>query len=157
MFHSYGYHTCQLSQIIRKSPGYDTDLPLSRTGHHISRIKSSFKLFCALVWDLAHFWLKTWIFLIRSTVSGAFSLVFSHWQRLFLVSKRWLRILIVWHSCKTSYNVLSHSHWRLGQFCRLGGRVVKKRESPDFRSPEVGISGIAIYRDEFRRMNCSLN
>ena len=45
-----------------------------------------------------------------------------------------------------SYNVLSHSHWGPGQF--FGGRGggggggVKKRQSPDFRSPEVGISGI---------------
>ena len=42
-------HTCQLSRIIWESPGYDTNLPVSRTGHHISRIKSSFELFCALV------------------------------------------------------------------------------------------------------------
>ena len=27
-----------------------------------------------------------------------------------------IRILIVCTSCKTSYNVLSHSHWGLGQF-----------------------------------------
>ena len=45
---------------------------------------------------------------------------------------------------KTSYNVLSHSHWRLGQFFSplkygLGG-LVKKRESPNFVSPEVSIS-----------------
>ena len=68
-----------------------------------------------LVWDLAHFLLKTWIFLIGSTVSGALQ-VFSHWQRLFLASKQWFRILIVCESCKTSYNVLGHSHWGLGQF-----------------------------------------
>ena len=61
-------------------------------------------------------------------------------------SKRWLRILIICTSCKTSYNVLSHSHWGLGQFVGGGGGSVeipggvKKRESPDFRSPEVGIS-----------------
>ena len=84
---------------------YDTNLPVSGTGHHISRIKSSFELFCALVWDLAYFKLKTWIFLIRSTVSGAFLHLFSHWQRLFLASKRWSRILIVCTSYKTSYNV----------------------------------------------------
>ena len=48
-------HTCQLSRIIRESPGYGTNLPVSRTGHHISRIKSSFELLCALVWDVAHF------------------------------------------------------------------------------------------------------
>ena len=36
--------TRQLSQI-----DYYTNLQVSRTGHHISRIKSSFELFCALV------------------------------------------------------------------------------------------------------------
>ena len=45
---------------------YGTDLPLSRTGHQVSRMKSSLDLFCALVWDAAHFLLKMWIFLIRS-------------------------------------------------------------------------------------------
>ena len=48
-----------------------------------------------------------------------------------------------------SYNVPSHSHWGLGQFSGGGGGgfienpgegVVKKRQSPDLRSPEVGIS-----------------
>ena len=45
-----------------------------------------------------------------------------------------------------SYNVLSHSHWGLGQFSGGGGGAfrgggkVKKRQSPDFRSPEVGVS-----------------
>ena len=60
------------------SPGYGADLPVSRTGHQISRIKSSFELFCALFRDLAQFKLKTSIFLICSTVSGAF-LSHSHW------------------------------------------------------------------------------
>ena len=52
-----------------------------------------------------------------------------------------IQILIVCTSCKMSYNVLSHSHWGLGQiffFFWEGG--IKKRQSPDFRSPEVGIS-----------------
>ena len=43
------HHTCQPSRIIRESPGYDTNLLVSRTGRFISRIKSSFELFCALV------------------------------------------------------------------------------------------------------------
>ena len=60
-------HTCQLSWI-----DYYTNLQVSRTGHHISRINSSFELFCALVWDVTHFQLKAWMFGIRSTVSGAF-------------------------------------------------------------------------------------
>ena len=118
-------HTRQLSRIIRESPGYGTDLPLSHTshtGHQISRIKSSYELFCALVRDLAQFKLKTSIFLIRSTVSGAFLHVFSHSQRLFLASKRWLRNLIVCTSCKTPFNVLSHSYSGLGQFVGVGVR-----------------------------------
>ena len=174
------------------SPRYDTNLPVSHMGHHISQIKSSFELFCALVWNVAHFLLKTWIFHIHSTVSGAFlQLFYSHWQRLFLASKWWSWILTVCTSCKSSYrarsiqpkfpeisvqnsmdqfgptgkvskkqvhllrwssfpgrtglnfgwmdrahNVLSHSHIYRGE----GGVVVKTRESPDFRSLEVGIS-----------------
>ena len=114
-------HTCQPSWIIRASPRYGTDLPLPRTGHHIPRIKSSFELFCAFIaWDLAHFF-----FLIQIMVSAAFLHVFSHWQRLFLASKRSLQILIVCTSYKTSYNVLKHSHWGLGQFV---GWLVKKKE-----------------------------
>ena len=48
------YITCHwtvllMPSIYANSPGYDTSLPVSRTGHHISRVKSSFELFCALV------------------------------------------------------------------------------------------------------------
>ena len=83
--------------------------------------KSSLKLFCALVLDVAHFFLKTWIFLACSTVSGAFLHVFCHWQRFFLETQWWLRIWIVCNSCKTSYDVLSHSHWALDSNCQKGG------------------------------------
>ena len=67
------------------------------------------------------------------------------------------RILIVCTSCKTSYNVLSHSYWGWVNFSVEGGEgggslkfrgVVKKRQSPDFWSPEVGISAINIMGDE---------
>ena len=61
-------------------------------------------------------------------------------------------------ACKTSYNVLSHSHvifWWLGHFVgegremdiwgRGGGEgLVQNRPNPDFRSREVGISGIGV-------------
>ena len=67
-----------------------------------------------LVWDLAHFKLRTWIFLICSTVSGAFLPLTK------IISS--IRILIVCTSCKTSYNVLGHSHWELSQFSGGGGR-----------------------------------
>ena len=64
------------------------------------------------------------------------------------------KILIVCTSCKTSCNDLSHFDWGLGQFVWGGGGrlplkfwgVVKKRESPDFRSPEVGISATLEYK-----------
>ena len=63
---------------------------------------------------------------------------------------------MVCNSCKNSYNVLSHSH--ICQGCGGGGGV-KKRESPDFRSPEVGISALRLknsttfkaYPEEFYR------
>ena len=67
-----------------------------------------------------------------------------------------IKTLIVCTTCKTSYNVLSHSHWGLGQFSGVAGSlklrggegvvisrlVVISSESPDFRSPEVGISAL---------------
>ena len=74
---------------------------------------------------------------------------------------------MVCNSCKNSYNVLSHSH--ICQGCgggrgvhgisRGGGGVVKKRESPEFRSPEIGISALPLknsttfkaYPEEFYR------
>ena len=50
-------------------------------------------------------------------------------------------------SCKSSYNVLSHTHatiWGLGQLWCLSGEWgksnAKERDSPSFRSPEAGIS-----------------
>ena len=48
-------HTCQLSRIIGESPRYDNNLPVSRMGHKISRIKSSYELFYVLIWNLSHF------------------------------------------------------------------------------------------------------
>ena len=41
-----------------------------------------------------------------------------------------IRILTVCTSCKTSYNVLSHSHWGLGQFFGGGGGGGKVIEIP---------------------------
>ena len=51
--------------------------------------------------------------LVHSMVSGAFLSLTK------IISS--VRILIVCTSCKTSYNVLSHSHWGLGQFFGGGG------------------------------------
>ena len=87
-------------------------------------------------------------------VSGTF------WSLTKIISS--IRILIVCTSCKTSYNVLSHSHWRLGQLLLFwgGGGVslkfqgeVKKRQSPDFRSPEVGISEKEILGEDESKSN----
>ena len=58
--------------------------------------------------------------------------VFCHWQK-YLYFVKW--ILMVCTSCKTSYNVLSHTHafiWGLGQLCLSGGwggGVMQKRET----------------------------
>ena len=46
------------SWIIKESLGKGTYLTASRTGHQISQIKWTFELFCALVWNLAHFFSK---------------------------------------------------------------------------------------------------
>ena len=40
-----GLHLCQLSQIIRESPGYGTNLPVSCTGDQFSRINTTLNLF----------------------------------------------------------------------------------------------------------------
>ena len=78
LFTSYKQHTCQLSRIRQQSPGLPYGSP--------NRIKSSYELFCALIWNLSHF-LPTFspkirIYLIQSSFSGVFSHVFHHWQRL---------------------------------------------------------------------------
>ena len=146
-------HTRQHSRIIRESLSrIRRQSPALPCGSPYLRDKSSFDLFCALVWDLTHFKLKTSIFLIRSAVSGAFLHVFSHWQRLFLGSKRWLRNLIVCTSCKTSYICPKSFPLGSGSICRVGRGgplkfrgVVKKRGSPDFRSLEFGISGFVLF------------
>ena len=58
--------------------------------------------------------------------------VFCHWQK-YLYFVLW--ILMICPSCKTSYNVLSHTHafiWELGQLCLSGGwggGVMQKRET----------------------------
>ena len=56
---------CQLSQTVQESPTYKygTDLWLSNMGHQIFQQENTFKLLSALVWNLAHFLIKTQIFL----------------------------------------------------------------------------------------------
>ena len=53
----------------------DTTTLFTRKSHQISRIKSSYELFCALIWNLFHFLPKFEFPLIQSSVSGAFSRV----------------------------------------------------------------------------------
>ena len=96
---------CQLSWIIQECPGYGTDLPLFCTGHQISLIKWTFELFCASVWNLAHFFSQNSNFFIHNMVSGTFLHIFSHWKRLFLSLQWWKGILIACALCKTSYTV----------------------------------------------------
>ena len=59
------YHSCQLSRIQHRSPAllyWSPYLP----------DKLIFELFCALVWNLTHFLLKTWIFLFAVQFRGHF-------------------------------------------------------------------------------------
>ena len=69
--------TCQLSWIIGLSPGLDTNLSVSCTGHQISWSIFSYELFCVLIWKLFHFLPKFEFSLIYSLVSEAFLHVFS--------------------------------------------------------------------------------
>ena len=100
--------TCQLSRIMRESPRYDTNLPVSRTGHHISRIKSSLEFFCALVWDLAHFSSKLEFFLFVVRFLGHFC-TYLVTDKDYFWHQRSSRILMVCTSRETSHNV-TESH-----------------------------------------------
>ena len=103
-------HTRQLSRIIRESHTYDTNLPVSRTGHHISRIKSSLEFFCALVWDLAHFSSKLEFFLFLVRFLGHFC-TYLVTDKDYFWHQRWSRILMVCTSRETSYNHPWVSEW----------------------------------------------
>ena len=67
-----------ISCILANSPRYNTDLPVSRTGHQISLVKSSYELFCDLIWNLSHFLPKFEFSLIHSAVTGVFLHVHHH-------------------------------------------------------------------------------
>ena len=100
-------HICQLYRIIRKSPGYDTNLPVTGTGHQISQIKSSYKLFYALIYNLPNF-------LQNSNFLLFIARFLRHFCTYFNPDNGYLAVTIMkanfGGSSKTSYNVLSHSH-----------------------------------------------
>ena len=81
-----GFHVKSLAwRPIMGIPANSLGFPGSlQVFHQISRIKWTFEHFCALVWNLVHFFTKLELF--------------SQW---------WKRILIPCTSCKTSYNVLN--------------------------------------------------
>ena len=96
----------QEKYIHAHSPGYDTNLPVSRTGNQ-KEIKLSYTVWAFLCFNfnrLSYFCSKFEFSLIYSSVSGPFLHLFHHWQRL-----SWKWIVMVCTSCKTSYNVLSNS------------------------------------------------
>ena len=119
---------------------YDTNLSLSRTGYQISRIKSSYKLFCALIYNLPNFFQNSNFlpFLVR---------FLRHFCTYFNTDNDYYAVTIIKAnfdgSGKTSYNVLSHSHRDWIELClsevrvggrglvvdiRWGGGVMQKRE-----------------------------
>ena len=136
-------HTCQLSRFSRESPSFSSNLPVSRLEHQISRIKWTFEYFCALVWNLVHFFTKFELFLFIVQFLGHFCTCLVNEVSSSL--QWWKRILIPCTSCNTSYNVLRQFVGAGGgggvggvDIRGWGGGVVQNRESPDFRSPEVG-------------------
>ena len=99
---------------------YDTNLPVSRTGHQISRIKSSYKLFCAVIYNLPKFFQNSnfLLFLAR---------FLRHFCTYFNTDNDYDAVTIMkanfYGSCKTSYNVLSHSNRDWIELCLSGVRV----------------------------------
>ena len=65
-------HTCQLSRFSQESPSFSSNLPVSQLEHQISRIKWNFEHFCALVWNLVHFFTKFELFVFIVKFLGHF-------------------------------------------------------------------------------------
>ena len=72
------FHYCYLQ--YKTTLAYMPTLP--GTGHQILWIKSSYELFCVLIWILSHFLPKFEFSLILSSFSGAVLHVIHHWQKL---------------------------------------------------------------------------
>ena len=132
-------------------PDTTTNLPVSCTGHQISGIKSSYEPFCAFIWNVSHFLPKLEFSLIQRRVSGAFSVVFHHWLRLFRHYNH--KSYLWWSVPHVSLHIMSPEAdrwldrilligWGVNRWHSKGEGVLQKKESPDFRIPEVCISGL---------------
>ena len=116
---TWSLHVRKISRIIRESPRYSTNLLVSHMCHQISWSTLRSELFCALVWNLAHLfppkiqnilWFKVSFWDIFTLVSSVIEVIFPK------------QILMVCSLCKTSYNIISHTHaitCGIGQFVRL--------------------------------------
>ena len=149
-------------------PDTTTNLPVSCTGHQISRIKSSYELFCALIWNVSHFLPKFEFSLIQRWVSGAFSVVFHHWLRLFRHYNH--KSYLWWSVPLVTLHIMSPEAdrwldrilligWVVNRWHSKGEGVLQKKESPDFRIPEVCISGLCTTTNANNLDHCcsSLN
>ena len=116
---TWSLHVRKISRIIRESPRYSTNLLVSHMCHQISWLTLTSELFCALVWNLAHLfppkiqnnlWFKVSFWDIFTLVSSVIEVIFPK------------QILMVCSLCKTSYNIISHTHaitCGIGQFVCL--------------------------------------
>ena len=126
------FHLSQLSRIIRESPGYRTNLPVSHTVHQISRIKASLDIFYYKIrkirWILSP---KYCVFLLRMVV------LLWNFTWFWFTCIYFSDFQFVWEtgskSKKRSMKKFRGAGW---------GYVIQNQISPDFRFPEVGISAI---------------
>ena len=77
--------------------------PVPRTGHQIYQIKSSYELFCALIWNLSHFLPKFKFFGLKFSFWGTFACISS-------LAKSYFAITIIKVNCDGLMRdcVLSH-------------------------------------------------
>ena len=136
-------------------PYTTTNLPVSCTGHQISRIKSSYEP-------------KFEFSLIQRWVSGAFSVVFHHWLRLFRHYNH--KSYLWWSLPHVSLHIMSPEAdrwldrilligWGVNRWHSKGEGIQQKKESPEFRIPEVWISGLCTTTNANNLDHCcsSLN
>ena len=84
----------------------DTNLPVSSTGYQISRTKSSYELFCALIYNLPNFFQNSNFLLFIAWFLRHFCTYFNTDNDYYAVT---IMKANFDSSCKTSYSVLSHS------------------------------------------------